>query len=210
MMTHAYDPIYLNKSARAVGNMLHDAVYEFGYDPESFLKLFIQSGIAEQIENGNPKYIAGKSGLELYCDVIEAVTGGSVNAEPIESYDRSDVYWVGWALAHYQCHSRKSFRDILDVIPYEELSVLYNTLHEADIRKAYEIFDERFKKAKSKLQLMRKRTGITQEELAELSGVSASTIRAYERKAKDIGKAQVDIVIRLSQALNCEVTDIID
>lgn len=210
MMTHAYDPIYLNKSARAVGNMLHDAVYEFGYDPESFLKLFIQSGIAEQIENGNPKYIAGKSGLELYCDVIEAVTGGSVNAEPIESYDRSDVYWVGWALAHYQCHSRKSFRDILDVIPYDELSVLYNTLHEADIRKAYEVFDERFKKAKSKLQLMRKRAGITQEELAELSGVSASTIRAYERKAKDIGKAQVDIVIRLSQALNCEVTDIID
>ncbi len=210
METYAYNPIYLNKSSRAVGNMLHDAVYEFNFDGEKFLKLFIQSGIAEQIENGNPKYIAGKSGLELYCDVIETVTGKSVDVELIESYDRSDVYWVGWILTHYQCYSRKSFRDILDVIPFDEMLVLYSTLHEADVRKAYDVFNERFKKAKSKLQLMRKRNGLTQEELAELSGISASTIRAYERKAKDINKAQADIVLKLSWVLNCEVTDIID
>ena len=210
MEIHAYNPIYLNKSARAVGNMLHDAVYVFDFHGEDFLKLFVQSGIAEQIENGNPKYIAGKSGLELYCDVMETVTGKEVHAEPIEVYDRSDVFWVGWVLTHYQWYSRKSFRDILDMIPYEELLVLYSTLHEADIRKAYDVFDVRFKKAKSKLQLMRNRQGITQEELAEQSGISVSTIRAYERKAKDIHKAQADIILTLSQVLNCKETDILD
>ena len=96
------------------------------------------------------------------------------------------------------------------MIPYEELLVLYSTLHEADIRKAYDVFDVRFKKAKSKLQLMRNRQGITQEELAEQSGISVSTIRAYERKAKDIHKAQADIILTLSQVLNCKETDILD
>lgn len=210
MMTHAYNPIYLDKSSRAVGNMLHDAVYEFDFDGGEFLKLFIQSGIAGEIENGNPKYIAGKSGLELYCDIIEKVMGKSGETKLIESYDRSDVYWVGWILTHYQCYSGKRFKDILDVIPYDELLVLYSTLHEADVRKAYDIFDERFKKSKNKLQLMRKRNGLTQEELSESSGIPVSTIRAYERKAKDIGKAQTDIVLKLSRVLNCEIIDIVD
>ena len=57
MMMHAYNPIYLSKVSRAVGNMLHDAVYVFEINGNDFLQQFIQSGIAEEIENGNPKYI---------------------------------------------------------------------------------------------------------------------------------------------------------
>lgn len=74
-MTNAYNAIYLDKAVRNVGNMLHDAVYEYGEDGGQFLQKFLQSGIAEQIEDGNPKYIAGKSGAELYADVVEAVSG---------------------------------------------------------------------------------------------------------------------------------------
>ena len=55
MMTHAYSQLYLDKSSRALGNMLHDAVIEFGMDGTDFLNRFIQSDIAEQFENGNPK-----------------------------------------------------------------------------------------------------------------------------------------------------------
>ena len=58
MTIHAYSQLYLNKSARTVGNMLHDAVLEFGMDGTDFLERFIQSDVAEQIENGNPKYIS--------------------------------------------------------------------------------------------------------------------------------------------------------
>lgn len=71
MTIHAYSQIYLSKSSRAIGNMLHDAVLEFGMDGTDFLKRFIQSEVAEQIENGNPKYIAGKSGLELFLEVMK-------------------------------------------------------------------------------------------------------------------------------------------
>lgn len=210
MMTPAYNPIYLNRAAKAVGNMLHDAVLEFGYNGSDFLRLFIQSDIAEQIESGNPKYAAGKSGTELFIEVIERTTGRQIDRDVIETYDRSDVYWVGWVLAHYQWYSGRSYRDILEAISYDELLGLYNTLHEADIQKSYEVLDAHLDNTESKLKLVRKRCGITQEELSKLSGVSLNTIRAYERKAKDIGKAQADIVMRLSGALKCYVSDILD
>ena len=209
-MTHAYDSIYLNKTARNVGNMLHDAVEEFGYSGDAFLGYFVRSDVAKEIEEGNPKFAAGKSGLELFVEVVEATTGEKTDKCVVESYERSKAYWVGWALAHYQWYSGRSFRDVMDVVSYGDLCGLYNTLHEADIQKVYEILDKHFENASCNLKKVRKCCGITQEKLAELSEVSLNTIRAYERKNKDINKAQADIVMRLARALKCEVTDLLD
>lgn len=208
MMTHAYNQLYLAKSSRVVGNMLHDAVYEFGIDGADFLNRFIQSDVAEQFENGNPKYIAGKSGLELFIEVMEKTTGKKQNVDLIESFDRSDVYWVGWMLTHYQWYSGRTFKSILDTVPFNELLGLYGTLHEADINKSYEVMDEHFKRSESKLKRIRKQCGMTQEALADESGVSLNTIRAYERKSKDLNKAQFDIITKLAKALKCEVSDL--
>lgn len=210
MTTRAYSQLYLNKSSRAVGNMLHDAVSEFGMKGTDFLERFIQSNVAKQIENGNPKYIAGKSGLELFLEVMEKTTGETYNTELIESYDRSDVYWVGWMLTHYQWYSNCTFKSILDTIPYDELIGLYKTLHEADIQKSYEVLDTHFSKRESKLKATRKHCGLTQEALANKSGVSLNTIRAYERKSKDLNKAQFDIVMRLAKALKCDVSELFE
>lgn len=208
MMTHAYNQLYLAKTSRSIGNMLHDAVYEFGMDGADFLNRFIQSGVAEQIENGNPKYIAGKSGLELFMEVMEKTTGENRNVELVESFDKSDVYWVGWMLAHYQWYSGKTFKSILDTVPFDELLGLYGTLHEADINKSYEVMDAHFKQNESKLKRVRKQCGVTQEQLAIESGVSINTIRAYERGSKDLNKAQFDIIMKLAKALKCEISDL--
>ena len=210
MMTHAYSQLYLSKSSRAVGNMLHAAVYEFGMDGDDFLKRFIQSDVAEEIESGNPKYIAGKSGLELFLEVMEKTTGEAQDAELVESYERSPVYWVGWMLTHYQWYSGRTFKSIIDTVPYNELLGLYETLHEADIEKSYEVLDVHFEKSESRLKTVRKRCGLTQEELAGESGVSINTIRSYERKGKDINKAQFDIVLRLAKALKCDMIELLD
>lgn len=210
MTIHAYSQLYLNKASRAVGTMLHDAVIEFGIDGTDFLKRFIQSGIAEQFENGNPKYIAGKSGLELFLEVMKKTSEKSYNIDLIESYERSPVYWVGWMLTHYQWYSGRSYKSILDTVPYEELLGFYGTLHEADIQKSYEVMDAHFISSESKLKTVRKHCGLTQEALANQSGVSLNTIRAYERKSKDLNKAQFDIVMRLAKALRCEVSELLN
>lgn len=208
MTTRAYSQLYLNKASRAVGNMLHNAVLEFGVDGDDFLKRFVQSDVAEQFENGNPKYIAGKSGLELFIEVMEKTTGEPCNAALTESYERSDVYWVGWILTHYQWYSCRSFKSILDTVSYNDLLNLYKTLHEADVQKSYEVLDAHFESSISKLKVLRKKCGLTQEELAEKSGVSPNTIRAYERKSKDLNKAQFDTIIRLARVLKCEAEEL--
>ena len=210
MMTRAYSPLYLAKASRAVGNMLHDAVLEFGMNGTDFLKRFIQSDVAEQFENGNPKYIAGKSGLELFLEVMEKTTGETYDTDLIESYERSPEYWVGWMLTHYQWHSGRTFQSILDTVPYDELIGLYGTLHEADIQKSYDVLDAHFTKSDSKLKIARKHRGLTQEALANESGVSLNTIRAYERKSKDLNKAQFDIVMKLAKALKCEISELLE
>lgn len=210
MTTHAYSQLYLSKASRAVGNMLHDAVIGFGMNGEDFLKRFIQSDIAGEIEGGNPKYIAGKSGMELFLEVEEKTTGKVYDAEPIESYERSSVYWVGWILTHYQWYSGRTFKCILGTIPYEELLGLYETLHEADTEKSYEVLDAHFEKSDSNLKTVRRHCGVTQEELAEVSGVSLNTIRAYERKSKDLNKAQLDTVMRLAKTLKCGITELMN
>ena len=210
MTTHAYSPLYLAKASRAVGNMLHDAVLEFGMNGADFLKRFIQSDVAEQFENGNPKYIAGKSGLELFLEVMEKTTGETYDTDLIESYERSPEYWVGWMLTHYQWHSGRTFKSILDTVPYDELIGLYGTLHEADIQKSYDVLDAHFAQGESKLKIARKHRGLTQEALANESGVSLNTIRAYERKSKDLNKAQFDIVMKLAKALKCEISELLE
>ena len=210
MTIHAYSQLYLSKASRAVGNMLHDAVVEFDISGTDFLKRFIQSDVAEQFESGNPKYIAGKSGMELFLEVMEKTTGKSYNVEIIKSYERSPEYWVGWVLTHYQWYSGRTFKSILDTVSHDEIIGLYGTLHEADVQKSYEVLDAHFANSESKLKTVRKQCGLTQEALSNESGVSLNTIRAYERKSKDINKAQFDIVMRLAKALKCNVSEFLD
>ena len=207
-MIHAYSQLYLSKASHSVGNMLHYAVVECGMDGGAFLNLFIFSGVASQFENENPEYIAGKSGQELLFDVIELTSKGCYSIEIHESFERTPAYWVGWMLVHYQWYSGRSFMTILDTIPYNELLGLYSTLHEADIQKSYEVLDVHFSESESRLKIVRKKCGLTQEELASESGVSLNTIRAYERRSKDINKAQLNIILRLCDALKCNVGDI--
>ncbi len=210
MTIPAYSQLYLHKSSRTVGTMLHDAVEEFGMDGAEFLHMFVQSGIAGQIEDGNPKYIAGKSGLELFLDVMEITTGQYLSAGVIENYERSEAYWAGWMLTHYQWYSGRSFRSILAAVPYDEIIGLYGILHEADISKSYEVLDAHCSASVSALKAARKSCGMTQRELAAKSGVPVNTIRAYERKSKDLRKARVDTVMRLAGALKCNLSDLLD
>ena len=75
MTTRAYSQLFLDKACRTVGNMLYYAVVAFGIVRTDFLKRFIRSDVAEQLENGSPKYIAGNSRMELYtryCSIRRA------------------------------------------------------------------------------------------------------------------------------------------
>lgn len=60
------------------------------------------------------------------------------------------------------------------------------------------------------LKRIRESKELTARELAELSGVSASTIRTYEIYRRDINKASAIILYKLAKVLECSIEDLLE
>lgn len=61
---------------------------------------------------------------------------------------------------------------------------------------------------KESLKLLRIKADYTQQQLADVTGISVTTIRKYESKTSNLKRAEYDKVERLAKALSVEVTDI--
>lgn len=211
-MTHAYQEIYRSKAQATLGDAFDYAVNVCGMNGTIFTKLFCASTVSRRMENGEPAYIAGKSGIEIVLEVISETMGKSISAESHEHMGRSREYWIGWAAAYYQWHSSRKYSDIFKVIPFEDMQKMYYTLHEADITKFVEIADQLMKDHFTETNLKRIRTayGCTQAELAKRSGVSLRSIQMYEQRNKDINKASVETVHSLAKVLGCTIEDLVE
>ena len=211
-MTHAYQEIYLNKAQAVLGEAFDYAVNTCGIAGADFVKLFTASSVSERMENGEPAYIAGKSGIEIVMEIISETKGQEIQIEPQEHFERSGEYWIGWAAAYYQWYSGRKYRDIFRVLSFEDMQKMYYTLHEADITKFADIADSRMKEYFPETNLKRIRTiyGITQAELAERSGVSLRSIQMYEQRNKNINKASADTMYSLAKALGCTMEYLIE
>ena len=211
-MTHAYQEIYRSKAQTVLGDAFDYAINSCSMSGEAFIKMFIASSVSKKIENGEPAYIAGKSGIEIVMEIVSETTGKELDTEPNESVGRSREYWIGWAVAYYQWYSGRKFGDIFKVLSFEDLQNMYYTLHEADITKFADIVDARIKEFFPDTNLKRIRTayGCTQAELARRSGVSLRSIQMYEQRNKDINKANAETLYRIAKVLGCTIEDLIE
>ena len=211
-MIHAYQEIYLNNVQAALGDMVDYGVNLCGFSAESFIKLFLASSVSKKIENGEPAYLSGKSGVELVVEIVKETTGKDISIEIRDQYSRSREYWIGYAIAYYQWYSSRKFKDIFKVFSFSDLQNMYYTLHEADITKFAEIVDSRIREKNPETNLKRIRVayGSTQSDLAKKSGVSLRSIQMYEQRKKDINKASAETIFRLAKSLGCSVEDLIE
>lgn len=213
-MTNAYSELYLDDAMENLGSMVDYAVGTCGFSPDEFMNRFISSGIAARFERGNPKYVAGMSGVELAELVLETTgSSGERRKVPVHVEEKGREYWAGWILAYYQWIKGKRFEDIFENgLPLSQIMSMY-ILHEADVSKFVDEADGVIERNKSEkqtpLQRIRKARGFTQQELSEASGVSLRMIQLYEQKQNDISKAQVGQVVSLARALGCDVEDLI-
>ena len=211
-MTHAYQEIYLSKAQSSLGDTFDYAVNTCAIPGTDFVKLFIASSVSKRMENGEPAYLAGKSGIEIVGEIVAETKGQELQIEPQEHFGRSREYWIGWAIAYYQWYSGRKYSDIFKVLSFEDLQKMYYTLHEADITKFVGIVDSKIKAYFSETNLKRIRTayGFTQAELAERSGVNLRSIQMYEQRNKNINKASADTMYSLAKALGCTMEDLIE
>lgn len=211
-MIHAYDKIYLDKARTALGRMLDFAVYDLKYDIEDFFVLFITSGIAARFEKGDYRVIVGMSGVELAYKVLELTKGEENRIKPQYSADRSEEYWAGWALAYYQWDTALSFEEIVRAVPMKRIVQMYSPYHEMDIRQFCDKMNELYRTAQpeTNLKALRQRSGLSQRDLAEQSGVPLRTIQQYEQRQKSINKAQSEYLLMLARALCCNMEDLLE
>ncbi len=208
---NAYNHMYLSDAQSNMGAMLDHAVYDLKWDLDEFYRAFINSGIARRFGDGDPRYIAGMSGIELAQEIVRIIRGEMVDVIPSCPFDRSPEYWAGWAVAYYQWNSGSTFERVEAVVPITEIADMYQPFHEADISKFVDELDRRISDRTRKTALARLRAyaGLTQKALAERAGVSVRMIQQYEQGQKSLAHARADVAVRLSRALFCNVEDIL-
>lgn len=209
-MIYAYDKVYLRIAQRSLGDMLNYAVYDCGYELEEYYRLFLESDYSRRFAKGDLFVIAGMSGAELAIKVLDIPDDDIIM--PSYNTAKSQEYWTGWLLAYYQWESNKPF-DLIDrEIPISKIRNMYNPYHEMDISAAILKMRELSQNARvdTYLKKLRQRAGLSQSQLAVETGIPVKTIQQYEQRRKDINKAQVEYVIRLSKALCCEPQEILE
>lgn len=211
-MICAYNELYLNDAKENLAEFFDYAINSCKFDADFFTKLFVQSGYADKFERGNPAIIAGMSGIELAKKVITYAYPNWKFPEKIFSEDRSNVYWAGWALAEYQWATCKRFKDIFSRISLSQIVSMYHVYHEMDIEHFIEDMNRNYESVEREthLKTIRENRGISQAELAKLSGVSLRSIQMYEQKVNHIDKAQAGTVYKLSRILGCTVEDLLE
>ena len=177
-----------------------------------FFSYLINSGVSKELEKDNPKYLFGMTGLELVHQVFEKM-GIKEEIKPF-TLTRNSIkqYWCGYILAYYQYQMGYSFSFIHSAISMNDILMLFDPLHEASEDKVVDTINGLIdhNNNRSRLQQKRKIVGLSQRELANISGVSLRTLQEYEIKQKDIKKASLQTVKSLANALECDIDSIID
>lgn len=93
-----------------------------------------------------------------------------------------------------------------------EIISMYRIYHEMDVERFIEDMDKKYDSVQleTRLKTIRENRGISQAELARISGVKLRSIQMYEQKVNDIDKAQAGTVYKLSRVLGCSMEDLLE
>ena len=202
-MIHGYSEDYLDRVMRNLGKMFDLALRQEDIDTDSFEKLFKESEIAKRIYKGDVFILVGKSGQEYLIDLLDKEIE---DIDPL--FPPGKEYWAGYVLGYIQWYWYVTFDRIFEAISLSELLGLYNPYHEADISMVSDLIGARLDR-NGILKRKRKEMGITQKELAESTGISLPTIRAYEQGELELSKAQGESLFRLSRTLHCTIEELL-
>lgn len=207
----AYSELYLDDAMCNLGEYLDYMVVDLDYDIDTAYNMLANSEIGHSFECGNPSVVAGISGVEMARKVIHEIKNYWEEEKSSQTIDRRPEYWTGWILAYYQWENNVSLSYLpMHDIKCSDILEMYSALHEADISKSILTIDSLISqnKPESMLKRLRKYAGLTQSELSEKSGVSLRMIQLYEQGQNEISKAQAMTVIKLADALGCNVEDL--
>lgn len=209
-MIHAYPDFYLSRAQSVLGSMLDYCVNTLNHTLEEIWDRFLVSESSREFAWGDSRIVAGLSGIELAWRILEMQNSDCPEPAPSDGY--SPEYWTGWALAHYQWESTLEFDEITRVIPIGRIREMYRPYHEMDISSFVDEMNRLYRHKHPETQLKEKRLlfGLSQGELARMSGVPMRTIQQYEQRAKSINNARAESVAALARVLHCTTESLLE
>ena len=89
---------------------------------------------------------------------------------------------------------------------------MYHPYCDMDLRRFVDHMNDLIRRARpeTNLKLLRRQNGLSQRQLAEMSGVPLRTIQQYEHRQKNINKAQAEYLAMMARALNCHSNQILE
>ena len=207
MVIHAYDEDYLPGAQKILGDAVDFAVMTLELEPDLFAGAFAVSSVSKQFAAGNPTYIAGMTGCELAKRVLTETKLPFRDMRDEMYVENSHACRVGGGLDHDQWYSGRSFMEILSVVSLENIVQMYPIYHEADIVCFTDRMQEILKVANlvTKLRKYRENCGLSQSELASMSGVPVRQIQLFEQRQRDINRTAAETLLRLSRVLHCSM-----
>lgn len=211
-MIHAYSELYINTAQNILGHAIDYAIRTLDVDIKTFQDAFLVSPISKQFSKGNPKYVSGINGCELAEMVLDYANIAYFEHEHIMYLDKTNYYWLGWALAYYQWYTNLSFMEIINNISFEEILLMYPKYHEMDIMKFVSAINKRInnKNKETNLKIIRQTFNYSQTQLAIYSNVPIRQIQLFEQKQRDINKTSGITLYKLANALHCNIEDLLE
>ena len=209
-MIRAYTKSKLSKAQAQLALMMNYLVINCNYSLNDAFNLFIDSSFCKQIESGNRFLIYGRSGSELAMMILDEKNIAYTDHD--NYYDKGQVYWAAFSLSYFQWYTALTFKEIIEVIPFDKIFDMYHPYHEMDIMQFVDTVNDIYFQKRQTTNLKQKRleAGLSQSELSKLSGVPVRTIQQYEQKQKNINHARADYVVRISRVLYCRPEDLLE
>lgn len=202
-MINPYNEYYLSITMHKLAEMFEIAYYIEHIDVDTFSHIFINSKICHGFEVADPIIICSKSSLELLAQIL--------NKEPKQTKLNPNIspeYWVGYVLAYTEWYLNRSFKEIITAYPCSKLLDNYFPYHEMDITHSVELIKSHLDFT-SKLKILRNKHKLSQNDLANLSGIPVRTIKSYEQNTVNISNASGKNLYILSKILNCTIEDLL-
>ena len=187
---------YISKYGDTISYLLARS-YSEKYTFDYIQKTIAYSKAINEFEKSNVTIIAFSSSADIYNDVFPK------NNNNFTFSEYNAFGWCGYVYIHLFLKMEITFEALFYLIPFEEMLGLYHLYHEMSISQIEEYASNKLKR--TMLDIVMKNVKISNNELAEITGISKATINALRYNKRDIAKLEADKLLSISQALNIKM-----
>lgn len=193
MIYQFYD--YIDKYVETLTYIFSRAMHN-KYTYEYIQKRISESEMINELENSNVTLIAFSSFEKNYSSMFDDYNDFE--------YKRDNVLnWISYAYIYLFINQQVTFETLFLLFPIQEMINLFPIYHEMDITKLDDCFYEKTKY--SLLDAIMNVRKVSSYKLAELTGISVSTIKALRYSKRDLNKLQFSYVRDIAKHLGVKI-----